>query len=351
MKKLFSTILVALVATVASYAQTIAVVSSNGVTTMHQTLADAIDKAASGSVIYLPGGGFQLSDDIKINKKLTIMGVSHRADTDNAEGATVIAGNIFFEDGSDGSALMGVYVSGTVHIGTSEKAVTNLLMRYCNVNAIEVNNSGCTGMVINQCYLRNLCNFRYANPTIENCIVHSLYSINGGTINHNIIRYNGYYGQCSYPIAYVHNSIITNNFFLEWASGAGYCDNNTVSNNCIGNGTWGDEPVQIGEGKEWKDVFKKPDLGVNINADYHLISNIGKNAGTDGKHIGIYLDDKDTGFDDHALAPIPRIISKEIPEQTDAEGKLNIKITVKSGSKSGNGSSGNGGAGGGGTSW
>ena len=325
MKKLFSTILVALVATVASYAQTIAVVSSSGSTTMYQTLADAIEKAASGSIIYLPGGGFQLSDETKINKKLTIMGVSHRADTDNAEGATVIAGNIFFEDGSDGSALMGVYVSGTVHVGTGEKAVTNFLMRYCNVNKIDVHNSGCTGMVINQCYLRDYSKFGSTNPTIENCIVHSIGYVNGGTINHNIICHIISY----YPIVYVYNSIITNNFFLDWTYGTNNSSNNTVSNNCNGNGKWGDEPIQIEEGKGWKDVFKKPDLGVNINADYHLISNIGKNAGSDGKHIGIYLDDNDNGFDDQALAPIPRIISKEIPEQTDASGKLNIKITVK----------------------
>lgn len=328
MKKLFSTILVALVATVASYAQTIAVVSSNGVTTMHQTLADAIDKAASGSVIYLPGGGFQLSDDTKINKKLTIMGVSHRADTDNAEGATVIAGNIIFEDGSDGSALMGVYVSGTVHVGTDEKAVTNFLMRYSNVNKVEVHNSGCTGMVINQCYLRDYSTFGSTNPTIENCIVHSFGNINGGTINHNIVRHSHYFYNRA-PLFWVDNSIITNNFFLDWQSGTYSFNNNTVSNNCIGNAKWCDEPIQIGEGKEWKDVFKNPEPGVNINADYHLISSIGKNAGTDGKHIGIYLDDNSTGFDDAALAPIPRIVSKEIPEQTDAEGKLNIKITVK----------------------
>lgn len=328
MKKLFSTILVAIVATVASYAQTIAVVSSNGVTTMHQTLADAIDKAASGSVIYLPGGGFQLSDDTKITKKLTIMGVSHRADTDNAEGATVIAGNIFFEDGSDGSALMGVYVSGTVHVGTGEKAVINFLMRYSNVNKVEVHNSGCTGMVINQCYLRDYSTYGSTNPTIENCIVHSIGYVNGGTINHNIVRHSVWFSSHA-PLESVNNSIITNNFFLEPYHNTSRCNGNTISNNCTGNGEWGDEPVQIGEGKEWKDVFKNPDPGVNINADYHLISSIGKNAGTDGKHIGIYLDDNGSGFDDKALAPIPRIISKEIPEQTDASGKLNIKITVK----------------------
>lgn len=327
MKKLFSTIMVVLVATVASYAQTIAVVSSSGSTTMHQTLAEAISEAESGSVIYLPGGGFQLSDDTKITKKLTIMGVSHRTDTDNAEGATVIAGNIFFDEGSDGSALMGVFVSGTVHVGTGGKAVTNFLMRYCNVNALIAHNSGCSGMVINQCYLRNRSTFDNANPTIENCIVNHLGLISGGTINHNIVRHRTYYYEtCS--MFSIYNSIITNNIFLDWWGVYGN-DNNTISNNCFGNSEWGEESILIGEGKEWKDVFKNPDPGVTISADYHLISSIGKNAGSDGKHIGIYLDDNSTGFDDHALAPIPRIISKEISEQTDADGKLNIKITVK----------------------
>lgn len=329
MKKLFSTIMVVLVATVASYAQTIAVVSSSGSTTMHQTLAEAISEAESGSVIYLPGGGFQLRDDTKITKKLTIMGVSHRTDTDNAEGATVIAGNIFFEEGSDGSALMGVFVSGTVHVGTSEKAVTNFLMRYCNVKNVDVHDIGCTGMVINQCYLRDYSSFGNTNPSIENCIVHSLGHINGGTINHNIVCHNAYIYASGRTLTEVDNSIITNNFFLAWFNGTYGCDNNTISHNCIGNGEWGEEPVKIGEGKEWKDVFKNPNLGISISADYHLISSIGKNAGSDGKHIGIYLDDNSTGFDDHALAPIPRIISKEISEQTDADGKLNIKITVK----------------------
>ena len=29
------------------------------------------------------------------------------------------------------------------------------------------------------------------------------------------------------------------------------------------------------------------------------------------------------------MAPLPYIVAKDIPEQTDAEGKLNIKIRVK----------------------
>ena len=43
--------------------------------------------------------------------------------------------------------------------------------------------------------------------------------------------------------------------------------------------------------------------------------------------VGIYAGD---GFDPYALAPIPRIVSKKVAEQTDGSGKLSIEVTVKS---------------------
>lgn len=189
MKKILSVLIMALASVTMALAQQIAVVSPSGSTSTCNTLQEAIEGASSGSTIYLPGGGFQISDDVKITKKLTIMGIGYRVDSGNVEGATMIGGNLWFNENSDGSALMGVHVSGTVHVGTDEKAVTNFLMRYSNVNNIDVHNSGCTGMVINQCYLRDYSKFGDTNPTIENCIVHSLGNVNGGKINHNIVRY------------------------------------------------------------------------------------------------------------------------------------------------------------------
>lgn len=333
MKKLFSTIMVVLVATVASYAQTIAVVSSSGSTTMHQTLADAIDKAASGSVIYLPGGGFQLSDDTKITKKLTIMGVSHRADTDNAEGATTIAGNVWFNQGSDGSAIMGCYVSGDVHVGEDE-AVTNLTLKYCNVNFVKVHSSGSTGLHINQCYLRDGGDFGYCNVIMENNIIRHIRSVDGGKIDHNIITANKayVYSHETYAFYDISSTTITNNFILNGGSIFIHYRNNqnSIMNNCKGTQEWGEDCITLEAGQTWDDVFESWSYDVKVTSDYHLKGTIGKGKGTNGTDIGIYLNSAaSTGFDDHALAPIPRIISKEISEQTDADGKLNIKITVK----------------------
>jgi len=330
MKKLFSTILVALVATVASYAQTIAVVSSAGQTTMYQSLNEAVEGAESGSVIYLPGGGFQISEDTKINKKLTIMGVSHRADTDNAEGATLISGNVNFTENSDGSCLEGIYVSGNVNVGVDNTRVRNILIRRCNVNSIQVSNNNCDGMIVNQCYLRASSTFGGCNVKLENNIIHSLKNINGGKIDHNIVVHSFFEGWWAYALREVYNSIITNNMFFfgdgrEFYSGDG-C---TIQNNTRGSIEWGENSFKWDEGTTWDDVFVKNN-GISITSDFHLKGTFGKGKATDGGDVGLYLNSAEgTGFDDKALAPIPRIVSKEIPEQTDASGKLNIKITVK----------------------
>ena len=61
MKKIFLlTALAVLLGMATATAQQIAVVSAGGETTICQTLQTAIEIASPGSVIYLPGGGFNL---------------------------------------------------------------------------------------------------------------------------------------------------------------------------------------------------------------------------------------------------------------------------------------------------
>jgi hypothetical protein len=148
MKKVFLTWMAFLAAIVAVNAQQISVVAPGGTTTLYTDLNLAIQGAQAGSTVYLSGGGFQINDSTKITKKLTIIGIGHRSDNDNADGNTVVSGNFFFNENSDNSALMGLYLSGNVNIGNGENAVNNILVRYCNVNAISVANSNCQGVVI-----------------------------------------------------------------------------------------------------------------------------------------------------------------------------------------------------------
>lgn len=316
----------ALLATVAAKAQNIAVVNPGNETDIYQTLDEAINNAAEGSVIYLPGGGFTISNNTKINKRLTIMGVSHRGDTDNADGATIINGKLQFDRGSSGSAVIGAYISGNVEIDS----VQNITVRKCNAYSIQVLNSGATGLVVNQCYLREDCRFGNCNAKIENNIIDMVYGVVGGIIRHNIftgVKARDNDGTSPWTqIQNVSASVIEDNFFLNWSNGAYGISNCVISHNCIGQGEWGEEPYKLGEGVSWNDVFNKH-KGCTPSSDYSLKGTWGKGEASDGTDIGIF---GGSGFDPKALAPIPRIVSKKVDEQTDGTGRLHIEVMVKS---------------------
>lgn len=319
MKRTLSLIL-ALVAVVTAWAQNIAVVSPSNATTLYHTLGEAIMDAADGSVVYLPGGGFSIPDSVKINKRLTIMGVSHRGDTDNADGATIISGNLFFEAGSSNSALMGVYLSGEVNIGSDGSAVTDFVMRYCNVQRIRVNNNRCTDMIINQNYIREFSYFSYANPKFTNNVSYAVRYITGGEIKNNVFI--GTHG--TYCFAGIHSTTITFNIIDIWNS------KNTVDYECsnlltlrnlvVNHSAWGDEGVSLTD-VDWEDVFKGASSGISIQSNFNF-----KPAYSQYSDIGIYGGDN---FSDSQLAPIPRIVSKKVDERTDGSGKLNVTVTVK----------------------
>ena len=207
-------IAVAFLATMTAAAQNIAAVSPSNTTTIFQTLDEAIAGAASGSTIYLPGGGFQIKDETKINKKLTIMGVSHRGDTDNVDGATIISGNLNFVGGSSGSAVLGVYLSGDINVGTETDSVTNFTVRYCNVNSIQVKNSLSSGMVVNQSYLREGGNFGGTNVNLKNNISKGVIGVNGGVVLNNIFTKTISLNEFHERILSANSSIVSYNVFM-----------------------------------------------------------------------------------------------------------------------------------------
>lgn len=307
MKRVFISMFVALLATVTVQAQQIAVVSGS-TTKMCQTLPDAIEAATNGSVIYLPGGGFQIDcSKTKITKQVTIIGIGHQAQSENTDGNTVISGDLYFNEGSSGSAVMGCYISGNVVIGDGNASVNNVLVRYCNLNSVEVCNTTCTGTVINQNYLRNPSNCHYASVEFTNNITHRIGYVKGGTIRNNIIN-----SANNNSIFYVSASTISNNVLKISAS---ECSDNTVSGN-ICPSTWGDDCIVASFDK----LFIK-NAGITPASDFHFTDDFKKYS-----NVGIY---GGTGFKEGGMAPVPYVVLKDIPEQTDESGKLNIRIRVK----------------------
>ena len=323
-QKIFS-LFVALLATVAIQAQQIAVVNG-GTTKLYSNLKDAIEGAEDGSVIYLPGGGFPIADTDTVKKKLTIIGISHTANSDNADGRTTINGKLIFGKGSSGSALMGCYVSGDVFIGAGA-AVNDVLLRYDNMNSVQVKNSGCRGIEVNQSYVRNTSDMGGTNAKLTNNIMHSVKNVNGGLITNNIFTSNYTY----YDGVYFHYAIGANNTIVAYnvilttsVSGASHAwsiftgSNSEKHHNMLYQKNWGDDCVNISD--EWSEVFEN-NAGVTPSSNYHFKE----------KYIeyeGLYLYGG-TGFSKNAQPPVPYISDCNVDEQTDAEGKLHINIKVK----------------------
>ena len=325
MKRTILTLSFVIVAMIAT-AQQIAVVTGNS-TKLCQTLADAIEEASSGSTIYLPGGGFQISDDVKITKKVSIIGIGHKPVSENVDGNTVISGNLWFNEESDNSAIMGCYISGNVQIGYDNKPVNNILIQYCNLNSVQVYNNTCSGTTVSQNYIRSTSDFNGASAMFNNNIAHSISELCGGKIINNIIVSGIYYYRSTYGLLDCANCTIANNIFLAEYAGSG-CSQSVVSQNMrLSARPWSDDPDPINIGAtSWADVFANFNNGaISPASDFHFKSEYQQYEG----QVGIYSGTEP--FNPSALPPVPYIVSKVIPEQTDASGKLNIKIRVKAG--------------------
>ena len=324
MKKSVLSLLIALMAIVVANAQQISVVSEGGKTDLYRTFQEAIENAPEGSVIYLPGGGFPIADAVKITKKLTIVGIGHKIDTENPDGYTTVSGNLFFNQGSDNSALMGVYVSGNVTIGGDGQEVDDVLIRYCNINSLTVNNSKCKGITINQNYIRGGATFNGSNATFSNNITPWVRTLDDGYIKNNILtsRYSGYYQ----AIDACNRTSITNNIILLINLHSG--DNCFAQGNmCKTDWALDEDCINIGEA-DWNDVFENYNNGaISAITDFHFKAN-SEYSKYEGK-VGIYSGD--TNFEDNQLAPVPYIIFKDVPQKTNTEGQLRIRIRVKAG--------------------
>lgn len=311
MKKRLFIVCMSFVWTIALMAQQIAVVSGE-TTHMYKTLQAAIDGAAPGSVIYLPGGGFPISNEVKITKKLTIIGIGHKIHTENPDGYTTISGNLYFDEGSDGSALMGCYVTGTVYIGEDgNKKVDDVLIRCNNITRVWIG-VNCQGTMINQNYLRDYSYFNGASADFRNNVAYGLKGLCNGFIANNVLLATGR-GSSGYfaSICECKSCSITNNvFYYFYGCSSSFFENNISLEEIENNTTISD----------LNELFVK-NVGVTPNSDFHFKEDYVEHEGK----VGIYHGT----FNDAQLAPVPYIVAKSIPEQTDASGKLTIKIRVK----------------------
>jgi len=324
-KKLFI-VCAALVWTVALVAQNISVVSPGGSTIMCKTLTQAVDTAAAGSVIYLPGGYFDENKSIIIKKKLTIIGIGHNTKSDNPDGHTNIDDAICFYEGSDGSALMGCKAY-AIYIGNSTSGyppTNDILLRGNRLSGVTLYNTT-SGTVIDQNIntgsIGSSSSGQNHGATITNNVVYGIHGLNEAEISNNII-YGSIGGSPYYGVYQCSRSSITGNIIMKGiTTSSGY--DNSASGNMMTAEYIDDDPIIVGgDGFNWSSVFVKYDSSYPYNSDFHFSEEYQKYEGK----VGIYAG---TGFSDKPLAPVPYIVAKHVDQNTDASGKLNIKVRVK----------------------
>lgn len=318
-KRFFLAALAAILGTAVAVAQQIAVVSESGSSDLYQTLAEAIEGADPGSTIYLPGGRFAISDDVKITKKLTIIGIGHYLNNEeNEDGRTFIDGHLSFDEGSSGSSVMGCYLEKSINIGTNlghtyNSTVNDFTLRFCNVWDICVSNSS-VGTVINQNYIRAIIYFNNCTSgVVSNNILRNIRDMNGGTICNNV------FARGDYPQLSTNNTVIFDNAFVS-LNGFNGSAISIYHNLFIGNTYKGDDCLRLTDVNS-TDVFIKDD-GIKSTSNYHFQDAYKQNESQYGIYSG-------SGFNDKQLAPVPYIVDKQVASETDASGKLNIRIRVK----------------------
>ena len=162
---------------------------------------------------------------------------------------------------------------------------------------------------VNQCYIRNSCSFNKANGHFNNNIAFTIQFLNNGYIENNIF-YNANTGGSTIIFGWDNSnpcvgSIISGNVFIngfaQYYQNCQYTNNKSMS----------------------KSAFENAN-GISPTSNFHFTESNQEYE----NQVGIYAG---TGFSDKQLAPVPYIVAKRVDTETDASGKLNVKIRVKAG--------------------
>lgn len=320
----------------------IAIVSANGATKLVNTLDEAAQQAQDNDIIYLPAGNLAGQTIKHFDKKVTVIGVGHHPDSASAMGRTYIDGNIGFYVGAEGSTLDGVYVTGGVYVSSSCK--------FFRVNADHFHSPGnwpsAEDLLLNSCIARSTggtgisfagsAGDRWSSP---NAIIRSKIqnSIIGGNFTHQtgantfencIFLYSGPYGiEQAGSNTYI-NCIFPN--ITDWGGPA-----SATFTKCIF--ITSSLPPLVEPGSSSGNILGQNSTAILENApgnmfayenNYRLkATSPGKNAGTDGKDIGIY--GGATPYRDGAVPPNPSVRSQQINAETTPSGTLRVKFNVR----------------------
>lgn len=340
--KTYIFIFIAVIISLTASAQSVFVVQGADSTSSHLTLAAALEAANDGDYLYLPGGSYSISD-LYIKKQINIIGAGHYADSTQATGRTILGGSIIFTQKASNSSLQGIFLSGRIyyHNSSSDSTISNILISRCNIGEYYYGNPSNSNQrtvntLIKDCVIReHIHGNKSIGHTIENSIISGFieYIMGDFQFKNCLFTYNGS-NWSIYDVSYASftNCIFSNKFTGGQVWGEG--KNSYV--NCLFEATHIAEPQYFDnclENTGFDNLFVNAAKGAfNYDYDYHLNdTTIAKTFGTNGTQCGIY--GGENPYKEGATPINPHIIAKMIPNSTNSQGKLNIRIKVQAQNK------------------
>ncbi|MBK8701223.1 MAG: hypothetical protein IPN29_17465 [Saprospiraceae bacterium] len=304
----------------------IALVKPNGITTIHSTLSAAYNAASDDDFIYLPGGNFE---NIGIQKKIHIIGAGSNLDSSNVTGITRIQQIHIYPEASGGS-IEGIYFYNQSGSFIILNPTTNFEIRKCRFDG-QITTSG-GGESSNLLFSRNQITDLGAglvNSIFKNNII--LFNASVGNycqFNNNIFFYPGTNGLSQY-CTFKNNIFMSSNQYSSYS----FFYNNV---NCNVGGTQNENYNNVDE--PWSDIFINPGTPngtppiyqYDVHNNYHVkVTSACHNSGTDGTDRGIY--GGPSPWVEGSIPSNPHIYFKQVAEETNANGQLQIHFKVRTG--------------------
>jgi hypothetical protein len=321
-----------------------AVVRPDGTTYLCLTLDSAYNKAVNGDYIYLPGGTYSFSSNIK--KRLFIFGAGHHPDSSLVTGKTNINNHIQIDSGASGGSIEGVnLINSNFYFVYSGKKINGYTIKRSRFNFLHFSTGVSTpfdsfpaNVIATECVLQSIdCSNGQAtnNYFLKNIIQYQIINSSFCTIKNNVFLYsfNTFAGAIS-------NCTVENNVFLSNSTitsgqgcGSSFYNNLKVLGNPFLLGCQPNAGLEVGtiSVPTVNDIFVafNPDFSNYPYTDnYHLKPTCpGINAGTDGTDVGIYGTAQPTS--EGWVPSNPHIYFKQVAPQTNSSGQLQIQFKVR----------------------
>lgn len=334
MKKLFLSLVAAMLAVTATFAQSslLATLSHNGTISTYYgytALKDAYNKASKGDVITLSGGTFSA---VNIDKGITIRGAGTGLDSKNQAEPTIIQGdfNIASNGGFDGLlTIEGIYSNNTVTIWNNVD-VTFLKSRFDQITKGDNYSVGVNFTFIH-CRIARL--LRIGSGTSVSCVNSIIWfpeNKESGDSNfefNNCVVYRGQWAHQDLFRATFKNSILL-------VTTAVTMEKSNLFNNTLGVCTDGDANIFANalnnsnmQVQGYKNVFKSLESSYSDDETFELTDAAkAKYLGKDKTEVGMY--GGNMPFD--ATPTNPQITKCNVAAKTTADGKLSVDIEVES---------------------